>query len=109
MRLIAQFCIAVAALQGGLVGGAETSDEPKICVEIESLARTVMEGRLAGVPMSTQMELLTKGASKDKADLGRILVTKAYREHRWQTARRKQVAIEEFGSWAASACYAQLK
>lgn len=83
-------------------GHAQSSDVQGYCAAIGKFARTVMQGRQAGAAMESMMT--SKAPSPAFQELGRTLITAAFREPVADTEELKQQAINKFESTTVSVC-----
>lgn len=78
-----------------LAFAASAQEPPKVdwqtkCESASRLAKTIMEGRLAGVSMSEMMSIAKEGG------LSHTMIIEAYDSPRYQTPAMQRRAVEEF-------------
>jgi hypothetical protein len=76
-----------------------TAHADEVCANLGEYARTVMESRQLGVPLSKVMAVV-----KD-ADIPKKIALDAYEQPRFQSEEFRQTAIEDFGNKWETLCY----
>lgn len=100
-----RFLTAIAAALLTVSPVTAAAPRPDICPTVETLARTIMEGRQVGVPMTKMMEVADNQGDNPMGRLIRALIVAAFEKPRYMTAEIQQREVDDFANEAALECY----
>lgn len=103
MKLLTTMVLSAAMLFAVPASATVTDND---CEMIESLARTTMKARQAGVPVATVMRLIAKqDADEEFRRVMRTMALMAYESPRYTTLLYQTNAENDFADLWAVACY----
>lgn len=102
--MIHKAIITAALLAVSFTASAQTAERVHMCQQLEGLAKSIMEARQLGIPMSESYAVASRSGDADVRAIAQAMVRDAYKSSIYQTDKYRQQEINEFGSAMFLAC-----